>query len=159
MAYEPKVYKKNNGDSQVIANGGDQAIESGGSVDYESGAALKLAGTDVTTKLANLVIQNDAVFHTGNGAIAISGIALITGGTGIAGLTLAAPTPGCRCEIRIDSLSSGNVVITTGSGITFDGSNNTATLNAAAEALILTYKSATEWEIVENVGSVALSSV
>jgi len=118
-------------------------------------------GSDVqayNAKLARVQIQNDATVHAAGAALATSGINLITGGTGIADFTLAAPAPGDRCEIRIDSLSSGDVVVTTAAGVTFDGTNNTATLNAAAEALILVYKSATEWQIVENVGAVALSS-
>lgn len=110
-------------------------------------------------KLERVKIQNDATVHAAGGALATSGINLITGGTGIADFTLAAPVPGDRCEIRIDSLSSGDVVVTTAAGVTFDGSNNTATLNAAAEALVLAYKSATEWQVVENVGAVALSAV
>lgn len=126
-------------------------------------ANLGLAiGTNVqayNAKLARLQIQNDLTAHTGDGACATSGVNLVAGGTGISGLTLAAPVAGDRCEIRIDSLSSGSVVVTTAAGVTFDGSNNTATLDAANEALILVYKSATEWQIVENVGAVALSSV
>jgi len=110
-------------------------------------------------KLSNVLAQNDAVIHSGDGAVAISGVALITGGTGIAGLTLAAPTPGARCELRVRSLSSGTVVLTTAAGVTFDGTNNTATFDAANEGLILVYKSATQWEIVVNIGSAALSSV
>jgi hypothetical protein len=119
-------------------------------------------GSDVqayNAKLARVQIQNDATVHDAGGALATSGINLITGGTGIADFTLAAPVAGDRCEIRIDSLASGDVVVTTAEGVTFDGTNNTATLDAAAEALILVYKSATEWQIVENVGSVALSAV
>lgn len=109
-------------------------------------------------KLYKLAATNDVSIYSANGAIATSGIALITGGTGIAGLTLAAPTPGCRCEIRIDSLSSGNVVVTCAAGVTLDATGNTiATFDAAGEALILGYKEANKWQIIQNVGSVALS--
>lgn len=117
-------------------------------------------GADVqayNAKLTRMQIQNDLTVHTGNGAIATSGVNLITGGTGIAGLTLAAPAAGDRCEIRVSSLSSGDVVVTCAVGVTFDGTNDVATLNAAAEALVLVYHSANRWQVVENVGSVALS--
>ena len=42
---------------------------------------------------------------------------------------------------------------------TFDGTNNTATLNALNEALVVYFDSAGNGTIVENVGSVVLSSV
>ena len=92
-------------------------------------------------------------------ALLNSGVNLIAGGTGIADLTLAAPAPGSRVIIRIASISSGTVVVTTASGVTFDGTNNTATFNAAEDTLELIYKSATEYAIALNQGSVALSSV
>lgn len=149
--YNTKIYTKQGGDERIY--------QSGASVDYETGAIIKLAGTDIRDKLENVLASNDVTVYDDGGAIDISGIALITGGTGIADLTLAAPEAGVRCEIRIDSLSSGSVVVTTGTGVTFDGTNNTATFDAADEALVLAYSSATQWQIVENVGSVALSDV
>lgn len=119
-------------------------------------------GTDVqayNAKLARVQIQNDLTSRSTNGALATSGVNLITGGTGLSALTIAAPVAGDRCEIRVASLSSGNVVVTCGAGVTLDGTNNTATADAAGEALLLIYHSANRWQIVENVGSVALSSV
>ncbi|MHB1334514.1 MAG: hypothetical protein ACYCXQ_00970 [Candidatus Humimicrobiaceae bacterium] len=44
--YQPKIYKKNNGDSLVVANGGD--------IDIESGGALKIGGTALTTTAAEI---------------------------------------------------------------------------------------------------------
>lgn len=110
-------------------------------------------------KLAQVLASNDITRYSADGVIAVSGIALIDGDTGIAGLTLAAPQPGCQCRIRLDTLASGTVVVTAAAGVTFDGANNTATFDAAGEELVLGYKSATEWEVAENVGSVALSAV
>lgn len=109
-------------------------------------------------KLAQVLASNDVIAISANGALPISGISLIAGGTGLASLTLAAPQPGCQARIRVASLSSGNVVITTASGVTFDGTNNTATMNAAADELVLGYKSATEWLVIENT-STTLSAV
>lgn len=109
-------------------------------------------------KLAQVLASNDITRPSADGAVPISGIALIDGGTGIAGLTLAAPQPGCQARIKLDTLSSGTVVLTTAAGVTFDGTNNTATYNAAGDELVLGYKSATEWEVIENT-SVTLSAV
>lgn len=109
-------------------------------------------------KLANVLNNNDFLVRSTNGALLNNGFNLITGGTGLASLTLAAPQPGVRCDIIVATLSSGNVVVTTASGVTFNGTNNTATFNAANDQLTLVYKSATEWQIVYN-NSVTLSTV
>ncbi len=60
----------------------------------------------------------------------------------------------------VDTSASGTAahVVTLTAG-TFDGTNNVATLNAPAEALIVWFDSAGAGTIVENVGSVALSAV
>jgi hypothetical protein len=91
------------------------------------------------------------------GAVLTNGLTVVTGGTGIAGLTIAAPSPGERAVIRIGSISSGSVVLTAASGITLDGTNNVATFNAAEDVLVLVYNSATAWAVEENV-SVSLST-
>lgn len=49
------------------------------------------------------------------------------------------------------------VTVKTGSGVTFDGTNNTATF-AANKALQLVAISLTRWLIITNVGSVSFSS-
>ena len=56
-------------------------------------------------------------------------------------MSLAAPTVGSRAVIRIGS-TSGSVVVTTATGRCLDGTNNTATFDAANEALVLVYKAA-----------------
>lgn len=153
MSYEPKTYRKNGGDDFVIA--------SGGSIDIESGGALKLGGVDKTTALTNLLGIAPLTIDgsPGKKACQVNGVTLVTGGSGIADLTLAAPTPGAVAIIRIASLTPGTVVVTADDGVTLDGTNNTATFNAADEALVLVYASATAWAIALNVGGVALSSV
>jgi hypothetical protein len=40
MSYQPKVYRDNGGDRQVIASSGEQKVESGGIVRIESGGRL-----------------------------------------------------------------------------------------------------------------------
>jgi hypothetical protein len=88
-----------------------------------------------------------------------NGLTIITGGTGIADMTIAAPQPGHRAVIRIATISSGTVVVTAATGTTLDGTNNTATFNGAEDTLILVYNTNTAWAVESNLGSVALSSV
>ena len=109
-------------------------------------------------KLGQVLVSNDITEVSANGALPVSGVSLIAGGTGLAGLTLAAPKPGCQARIRVESLSSGTVVVTAAAGVTFDGTNNTATFNAANDELVLGYLSATRWRVIENT-SVTFSSV
>lgn len=104
-----------------------------------------LLAAHVDNTLASTVVTE----YSTNSAIDISGIALITGGTGLSGMTLAAPSPGALCRVILTSLASGSVVVKTPSGVTFDGTNNTATYNATGE-MLLGYKTAVEWIVAEN---------
>ena len=89
-----------------------------------------------------------------NGLVKLNHISVIIAAT------LDAPVEGDRLVI-VDSSASGTAAhtVTLPSGVTWDGTNNTATLNAAGEALDVIALSATRWFIISNVGSVALSSV
>ena len=60
---------------------------------------------------------------------------------------------------QIDSGTDGHTVTLTPTGATYDGTNNTATLNAQYEALVLLAISAKRFLILKNYGSVALSAV
>lgn len=150
MANTSKVYN-NDGDNLVIA--------SGGSIDIESGGALKLAGTDKTAILAKLTGLTVAALDgsAGKKACLTNGLSVITGGTGIADMTLAAPSPGDVAIIRIDTLTSGSVVVTGGASVKLSGTNVKATFDAAGEALVLVYKAANTWEVALNVGGVVLA--
>lgn len=117
-----------------------------------------MLATQTGAKFGQVLVSNDVTELSTNTAIPVSGVSLISGGTGLASMTLAAPQAGCQARIRIVALSSGNVVVTTPTGVTFDGTNNTATFNAVADELVLGYKSATQWIVIENT-SVSLSSV
>jgi hypothetical protein len=153
MSYNVKNYIEQGAERTVI----------GGEIDITG--ALKLDGVEVTATAAQLNKLSAAFTVTvldgsaGKKACVTNGVSAITGGTGIADMTLAAPSPGDLATIRINSLSSGSVVVTTATGVTFDGTNNTATFDAANESLVLAYKSATQWQIVLNIGGVALSAV
>ena len=72
------------------------------------------------------------------------------------------PKPGEAGKLLIlrDNSASGTAAhVVTSTGGTFDGTNNTATFDAPGEQLILYSVSSTEWIIVLNSGSVAMSSV
>ena len=74
--------------------------------------------------------------------------------------TLAAPTVGDDLVI-VNTSASGTVAhtVTLPAGVTWDGTNNTATLDAPEEALHVVALTATRWLILANIGSVALSNV
>lgn len=99
---------------------------------------------------------------TASGAITVGrfGIVTLAHDDTIIAATLAAPTAGDDLII-VNTSASGTTAhtVTTEAGVTFDGTNNTATLNAAEEALHIVAVSATRWKIMENIGSVGLSSV
>lgn len=98
---------------------------------------------------------------TASGAITLnSGLVLLNHASTIIAATLDAPTPGDELII-VDSSASGTAAhtVTLPAGVTWDGTNNTATLNAPGEALHVIALSATRWLILENIGSVALSNV
>lgn len=98
---------------------------------------------------------------TASGPIAQpNGLVLLNHATVVIAATLPAARTGDDLVI-VDSSASGTAAhtVTCPAGTTFDGTNNTATLNAPGEALHLVAISPTRWFILENIGSVALSSV
>ena len=110
------------------------------------------------TILQRVVMQNDRTAIAASGACVTSGCNIFDSSGGALACTLAAPQPGDRCTLHVETAGN-DVVVTTASGVTFDGTNNTATADAALEKLELVYESATSWQIVANVGAVVLSSV
>jgi len=98
---------------------------------------------------------------TASGAITINnGVCQLNHATVVIAATLNAPTAGDKLLI-VDNSASGTAAhtVTLPAGVTFDGTNNTATLNAPGEALLIQALSATRWFIILNIGSVALSNV
>jgi hypothetical protein len=98
---------------------------------------------------------------TASGAITIkNGLVKLNHASVIIAATLAAPLEGQELYI-VDSSASGTAAhtVTLPAGVTWDGTNNTATLNAPNEALHVIALSATRWFILENIGAVGLSSV
>lgn len=99
---------------------------------------------------------------TASGAITAKkhGLVTLAHATVVIAATLAAPVAGDDVII-VNTSASGTVAhtVTLGAGVTFDGTNNTATLDAPEEALHIVAVSATRWKIMENIGSVGLSTV
>ena len=63
--YQPKVYRTNGGDKQVVASGGE--------LDIESGGTLKLAGTAIAATAAEI---NEVADKSANAAIAANAATL-----------------------------------------------------------------------------------
>lgn len=115
------------------------------------GALIKDGHTDAGRHVQEL---------TASGAITLnSGAVHLNHATVVIAATLDAPTAGDELII-VDSSATGTAAhtVTLGAGVTFDGTNNTATFNALAETLHIYAISATRWVILANIGSVALSA-
>lgn len=98
---------------------------------------------------------------TSSGAITVGrrGIVGLAHNTVVIAATLAAPAFGDELHI-VNTSASGEAAhtVTCAEGVTFDGTNDVATLNAPGEALYLIGLSATRWLVVVNNGSVSLSA-
>jgi cytoskeletal protein CcmA (bactofilin family) len=96
---------------------------------------------------------------TGNVTIAAGLLLLSHASTIIAATITAAPAPG-QLLIIANTSASGTIAhtVTLPDGVTFDGTNDTATLNAPGEALVLVAVSVTRYLILLNIGSVGLSN-
>lgn len=129
---------------------------------FPNGVAADLQGDVIGDVTGNLVGQHrhEVAPLTASGAIAIdSGVVTLSHATVAIAATLDAPTPGDELYI-INMSASGTAAHTvkTPSGVTWNGTNNTATLDAPGEALHVIAVSATRWFILENIGSVGLST-
>lgn len=129
---------------------------------FPNGVAADLQGDVVGDVTGNLVGQHRHEVEplTASGAIAInSGIVTLSHATVAIAATLDAPAAGDELYI-INMSASGTAAHTvkTPSGVTWNGTNNTATLDAPGEALHVVAVSATRWFILENIGAVGLST-
>lgn len=99
---------------------------------------------------------------TATGAVSHStGLLLLNHATVVIAATIPAPTKAGQLFIIRNNSASGTAAhtVTTPTGVTFDGTNNTATLNAPGEQLILMSVSTTAFIVLLNTGTVGLSSV
>ena len=147
--------------------GAEKAVFNEDGALFNEGVEITASASEInslSTQISNVgtLMANTSVTvvdgSEGNKACSPFGLTMIEGGNGIADLTLAAPTPGAVATIKLDSVTSGNIVVTCASGVTFDGTNDIATFDAAGETLVLYYKAADEWAVAQNVGAVALSA-
>lgn len=120
--YQAKVYRKNGGAEQVIADGGKQTVESGGIVDFESGSSLKIAGVEVTAGAAQLNVA--AVPASGIEVVTATNVILaaesgktffLDAAAGFAS-TLPAPAAGLRFSfiVKTAPTSNGYTIVTNG---------------------------------------------
>lgn len=84
MTYQPKVYKKDGGDTEVIASGGSIDVESGGKITAAGtqASAITDAKVDYTTGNLDTEAETIAAMNTTNGKInsilaAIRGVGII----------------------------------------------------------------------------------
>ncbi len=133
--------------------------------DIDGTASIYVDGVKVTATAAEL--NNAADVSARVQELTVSGA--VTAGvqsvelnhaTVIVAATIADSTTHQGLLVVKDTSASGTAAhtLTLTSG-TFDGTNNTATLNAPGEALLVYIDSAGDGVIVENIGAVALSSV
>jgi len=95
------------------------------------------------------------VAYTSAGAISPSDTVVTVAGSAQA-YTLSNPVPG-KLMIIAD-VASGTVTVTTSAGSTFDGTNNTATMNATADVIAIYGISSTRWLILYNISTVLSSA-
>lgn len=141
----------------VGAKGAEVQVASATGGLYQSGTALTPTAAQIN-KLFTRYTVTALDGSAGKKACATNGVSAIAGGTGIADMSLAAPAEGDVATIRINSITSGSVVVTCAAGVTLDGTNIKATFDAVSDTLILAYKAANTWQVVLNVGGVALAA-
>lgn len=165
------------------SSAGKMRIKISGAYDFEvlanifraiAGSVIEVDVINETTSAAGVTIDSvllkDGASYgtrapqalTASGAITVGkhGLVTLAHATVIIAATLAAPAAGYDLVITNTS-ASGTVAhtVTLPAGVTWDGTNNTATLDAAGEALHVVAVSATRWLIIDNIGSVGLSTV
>lgn len=104
-------------------------------------------------------VRQAAQALTATGAITItSGLVTLAHASTVIAATKAAPTAGDVLYI-VNTSASGTAAhtVTLPSGVTWDGTNRVATLNAPGEALLAIATSATRFVVIANVGDVAFS--
>lgn len=125
----------------------------------EATAAAGVTVDGVLLKDGNSNAGRQIQILTASGAITIkSGLVILNHATVVIAATLAAPVAGADLVI-VDGSASGTAAHTvTLTAATYNVTGNTiATLNAPDEAIHIVAQSTSQWRVVSNVGSVALS--
>jgi hypothetical protein len=163
-SYLPQVYREQGGNRMVVKSSGQLDIESGGEIDVESGGSLKLAGTAISATATEINRAADVSARvqeiTATGAVT-AGVQCVELNHATVAITATAASalnhPGLFMLVNTSASGTENHAVALTAG-TFDGTNDIATTNAPKEALIVYFDSAGNGTIIENVGSVALSS-
>ena len=103
------------------------------------------------TQLQTQAAAVSAVAYSSSGAINMTDTVITVAGTSQA-FTLGLPVPGKLMVIA--DVAGGTVTVTTQAGTTFDGTNNTATMNATADIIVILGISSTRWLILYNISTV-----
>lgn len=124
-------------------------------------AITSLGAVAITTVTGNLIGQHRHSTQTlaATGAITLtSGLVMLAHNSTPIAATKAAPTVGDELYI-VNTSASGTAAhtVTLPVGVTWDGTNRIATLDAPGKALHVIAISATRFFILENIGSVAFS--
>lgn len=124
-----------------------------------AGAGVTADGVLLKDGASNARRQSQILTETGAITPGRHGVVQLNHDTVVIAATLAAPAAGDDLWI-VNNSAAGTTAhtVTLAAGVTFDGTNDIATLDAPGEALHLVALSATRWFIAENIGSVALSS-
>jgi len=123
---------------------------------YVAGAGLAVTGsfagslTGVTSEVLTPVIQ------TATGIAPVTSFLQLNSTTPLIASSIT-PTVGLLLVVTQKDAGTAGHTLTT--ACTFDGTNNTATFNAANETLVLFGLTSTRWAIISNIGSVGLSAV
>lgn len=143
--YGPKVYKKSNGDEQVIASGGTQTVESGGTQTLASGSQMNVRGTKYeaqpaptvktvanTLTIAELLTKIINATPTATGATAA--YTLPTGALIDAGVTMAVNDSFDWCLINNALAAADTITVTADTGHTIVGNAVVQSLHASTGA-------------------------
>jgi len=123
-----------------------------------TGAVTATAGVTIGSAYGLKIAEKN---YASSGAIATAGYVTLSADGADLAMTLAAPTAGSLLIIfdKANSGTKNHVVSAKAASGEFDGSNNnTLTFNATEECVVLFAVTTTLWVIVENIGSVGLST-
>lgn len=120
-------------------------------------ANINAAGDTFTGDVTGVVIPTSATYDASGAIDATIGRANLDSSGGALAMTLAGTS---GQQFLIHHTTAGNNAVVTFTGATLNAAgNNTATFNAAGEALLVQQTSSSTFIILSNVGSVALTTV
>lgn len=136
-----------------IRQDGNLAVPTGKSIDLESGAALKVAGTDVTSKVsAEVATSGGTVYETvaaagnsqGTATAMVADFVVVTAADGTKGVILPTPAVGRRVLIKNNANAVLKIYPTTGGAINAVAANGSLDI-AAFTTVLLAAQTATQW--------------